>query len=453
MKSKFVLQHILFFCILFILISIMFSCEQISLERVIKVQTDSVMSVTPSSALVSGYFIDKGENEIIQHGHCWSENKTPTVNQNHSALGGITDNIRFKSELSNLNSNTTYYVRAYAATNSITVYGEEVSFETVGSASPEPCPGMPDVSDGEGNIYPTVQIGEQCWMAQNLNVGDRVNADDISEENSTIEKYCYNNREEYCAEYGGLYTWEEMMQYNNSDGINRGICPEGWHIPSDEEWKQLERFLGMSIIDSDADGWRGDGIGEKLKEEGIAHWESPNVANDESGFAARPGGYLHPDKTYNNVGLTGYWWSSTEVDLNYGWNRRLDHDNGGIFRDADDKTYAMSVRCIRDPELHNFLPEVNTIEIYGITNTSAQCLIKVNDSSPSGLTAMGVIWSEQEDLSLEVNQGKNQIEPGVGEYSVEITEIQPATKYFVRAFAVNEFGTGYGNLLSFSSEP
>jgi uncharacterized protein (TIGR02145 family) len=130
------------------------------------------------------------------------------------------------------------------------------------------CP--PTVEDQDGNTYKTVQIGDQCWMAENLNVGVMVDSVDTGSthsdvsDNGTIEKYCYDNDPANCETDGGLYDWNEAMQYTTEEGT-QGICPAGWHIPTDEEWKTLEMQLGMSQTEADDTGWRGTDEGDKLK--------------------------------------------------------------------------------------------------------------------------------------------------------------------------------------------
>ncbi|MCP4252684.1 MAG: hypothetical protein GY775_04615 [Candidatus Scalindua sp.] len=113
-----------------------------------------------------------------------------------------------------------------------------------GSLSSFAC-GTDQVGDVDGNLYDTVQIGSQCWMAENLNVGTMVEGSMDQPYDTVIEKYCYRNILDNCNAYGGLYQWREMMQYVTTEGT-QGICPTGWHIPTDAEWKTLEMYLGMS---------------------------------------------------------------------------------------------------------------------------------------------------------------------------------------------------------------
>ncbi|MBK7215160.1 MAG: fibrobacter succinogenes major paralogous domain-containing protein [Bacteroidales bacterium] len=126
-------------------------------------------------------------------------------------------------------------------------------------------------------IYRTIQIGNQCWLKDNLNIGSRINGSLDQTDNGIIEKYCYNNLESNCDNYGGLYQWGETMNYSTSEG-SKGICPDGWHIPRDIEWIALRIYLGGI-----------DTAGGKMKEPRNSHWHSPNTgATNSSGFLLSP---------------------------------------------------------------------------------------------------------------------------------------------------------------------
>lgn len=160
----------------------------------------------------------------------------------------------------------------------------------------------------DGREYKTVQIGDQCWMAENLNIGKMV--DDMQQsDNGVIEKTCYENDPENCEVYGGLYTWGEAMTYIKREGT-QGICPDGWHLPSRGEWDQLREHLG-----------RGDaGQKMKAKESHDPAWDG----NNSSGFTALPAGVGYEAR----FGRKGHWsvfWTSTEVDEDFAWFSQLDN--------------------------------------------------------------------------------------------------------------------------------
>lgn len=209
------------------------------------------------------------------------------------------------------------------------------------------------VTDVEGNIYKTIKIGDQWWMAENLKVkkfrngsGLQSLAADADWINVTAGGFCtYENDPDNFQSYGLLYNW-----YSVADTAN--LAPEGWHIPSDEEWKILEMHLGMDPVAADRAGWRGSDEGDKLKVKENSGW-SPfaNVwATNESGFTALGASCRLPNGGFGQPGLksTGFWWTISEVAGNEVWYRYLDYKNSNIFRAHDSKRYGFSVRCIKD---------------------------------------------------------------------------------------------------------
>lgn len=190
---------------------------------------------------------------------------------------------------------------------------------------------VPDniVIDLQGNVYSTVVIGEQTWMQQNLRI--TVDPDSIQ-----VTSYTYSLNESYAATYGRLYTWDVAMNGSVSEKA-RGLCPAGWHIPSDEEWKILEMYLGMTRTEADlVNVWRGQGVGTKLGKGGGSGYEALYA-----GRRASSGGYSLLDQ-YE------YIWTSTESG-SYAWRRCLDKSQttSGRFNTFP-KSYGFSVRCIKD---------------------------------------------------------------------------------------------------------
>jgi len=210
-----------------------------------------------------------------------------------------------------------------------------------------------DIRDGK--TYSTVQIGDQCWMKQNLNVGIRISSGSSQTDNGTLEKYCYNNDEANCDVYGGSYRWGEAMSYSSSSSTNpsgiQGICPVGWHLPADAEWCQLTSFLDASVNCNDI-GWSGTDAGCKLKEAGTSHWTSPNTcATNQSNFTALPGGYIiGSGSAFGYLHDGGSWWSATESSGSNVWGRHLNYYEPGIYRDPAyfSKQSSYSIRCLKD---------------------------------------------------------------------------------------------------------
>lgn len=215
------------------------------------------------------------------------------------------------------------------------------------------------IDSRDGQPYPTVEIGGMCWMAKNLNIGTQINSPwngginllDFTEEclgdlyegvqtdNNLIEKYCGGNDANYCDLYGGYYQFNELMNYGNSID-NQDICPDGWHIPSDEEWKSLEIALGMSEAETNATGWRGTNQGDELK---------------QGEFKALLGGFRYYEGQLGpNFG--GYFWSSSVQDNGNNctvWYRAVGESSSQIDRSGSPatfgiKTNGLSCGCVKD---------------------------------------------------------------------------------------------------------
>ena len=197
-----------------------------------------------------------------------------------------------------------------------------------------------DEVDKDGNVYKTVTINSQVWMAENLKTTKYQNNEligtttvptsDISGESSPKYQWPSGGNESNVGTYGRLYTWYAVID-------NRNICPVGWHVPNNVEFSTLMSNLG------------GDDIaGKKLKELGTTHWASPNTeATNESGFTALPGGYRGYEGSYNFAGYTGYFWSSTEYDANNAWYRGLYYNGAYDHNLSNNKKVGFAVRCIK----------------------------------------------------------------------------------------------------------
>ena len=227
---------------------------------------------------------------------------------------------------------------------------EESQTFTFQYATNIPCPGTPTVTY-EGQVYNTIQIFSQCWLKENLNVGTMIPGYQDMEDNDTIEKYCYGNNPANCDNYGGLYIWDEMMQYTTQQGV-QGICPPDWHLPADEEWKILEGSVdshhGIGDQVWDLYGMRGYDAGNNLK--ATSGWSGNGNGTDLFGFSGLPGGgYLYNNGSFYYIGLINLYWSSSEGNITSAWNRFFKYDSLQVDRDyGDNKGFGFSVRCIRN---------------------------------------------------------------------------------------------------------
>jgi len=203
----------------------------------------------------------------------------------------------------------------------------------------------------DGKTYKTVKIGTQTWMAENLKTThyrDGSEIPNVTDKDSwsklATSAYCnYNNSTDTANTYGSLYNWYAV---NDS----RKLCPQGWHVPTDAEWKTLEMALGMSKTEANKTGWRGTDEGGKLKETGTTHWNSPNTgATNTNSFTALPGGYCEFDGTFLNIGNYCLWWTATEAGTTKVWDRGLNNNNANMYRyNSSYKGAGFSVRCLKD---------------------------------------------------------------------------------------------------------
>jgi len=195
------------------------------------------------------------------------------------------------------------------------------------------------VTDIDGNVYHTVQIGTQTWMVENLKTtrfNDGTSIPKVTNNSewaqSDTAAYCWydNDSSANVDIYGALYNWNAVQ----SDKL----APSGWHVATDQDWTTLTTFLGGENV-----------AGGKLKEKGTGNWKSPNTgANNEVGFAALPGGYRTPEGSFSDMSLSGDWWTSTELTAGNAWFRGMGYDQGSVSRVGLNKALGLSVRCVRD---------------------------------------------------------------------------------------------------------
>jgi uncharacterized protein (TIGR02145 family) len=194
-----------------------------------------------------------------------------------------------------------------------------------------PCPGTQTVTY-EGKTYTTVQIGSQCWLRENLDVGSMVLGSADQTNNTIIEKYCYDDNPTNCDTYGGLYQWGETVQYDTTTPGARGICPAGWHVPTLAEFQTL----GVTVA----------GDGNSLKE--IGQGSGAGAGTNTSGFSALLAGYRLNNGYFNTLGYSGFFWGSTQVDATSADRLYLFSSDAFIALNGTSKTYGFSVRCLED---------------------------------------------------------------------------------------------------------
>jgi len=303
------------------------------------VTTTVVTSITAIGATTGGKVTADGGASVTARGVAYGTAQSPTTANSTTSNGTGTGS--FTSTLTGLTASTLYYVRAYATNSVGTAYGSQLSF-TTSAAAPFTC-GTSTVSDVDNNTYNTVQIGTQCWTQSNLKVSKYRNGDNIPTglinhawQNTTSGAYAiYNNNPVNDGLYGKLYN-----HYAVTD--NRGLCPTGWHVPSDAEWTTLENQLGGSSV-------AGGALKSTATQPTPGGWASPNTgATNSSGFTALPGGLRGLNGGFDYMTNHGFWWSSSALSGSNAWTRLLSSNLSGITGLSYDRPNGFSVRCCRD---------------------------------------------------------------------------------------------------------
>lgn len=296
-------------------------------------------SCPPTAEPVSGTHVPSA-SQIVWN---WSAVSGATgykynTTNNYASATDIGNNTSYTQTSLTCNSAYTLYVWSYSACSNS---ASPVTLTASTAVCPFVC-GTSTLTDIDGNVYNTVAIGSQCWMKQNLNT-TRTAA------GTAITRYCYNNNTANCTTYGGLYKWTTMVQSSiygsstNPSGV-QGICPTGWHIPSDAEYKVMEQSLGMSLAQANATGWRTTtNEGAKIKT-----WDG---GTNSSGFTALPAGLRNDAGGYEELNVSATFWTSTSFN-DSGMDpyvRSVTNNQAGIYRgNPYINILGFSVRCVKD---------------------------------------------------------------------------------------------------------
>ncbi len=217
-------------------------------------------------------------------------------------------------------------------------------------ANPFVC-GQPFSDPRDGKVYNTVLIGTQCWMKENLNVGTMIDAQGytvMQTDNGILEKYCYNNNQVNCTTYGGLYTWNEMMQYSTTPGV-QGICPTGWHLPTDAEWTTLTTYLSSQpaflCLGHNAKALAATTLWYEISNLFDCKVGADLTANNATGFTGLPGG-SYDTYGYERLTFDGYWWSSSG-ESDFVWYRHIYFNSVDMERLYTYPQHPYSVRCLK----------------------------------------------------------------------------------------------------------
>lgn len=420
------------------------------------VLTLDVMDVKASKATVTGNVTATGGAYVTHRGVCWSTAQNPTLNDSHTDDGnglGV-----FTSHITGLTPDTTYYVRAYATNSVGTAYGDQRSFTTT---SPFFC-GFDTVTDYDGNVYHTVEIGQQCWLKENLRTTHYADGTDILPGGATFSatvayRYAPNDNSSNVPFYGYLYNRAAVMRGAPTSNANpsgvQGICPDGWHVPSGAEWMQLIHYVRSKS----------------------QYW-----CNGDSSFIvqalASPTGYIYQsgspfDSPYTIKGGNPNEYNATGFSALLAGNALANNFGiSALFQSTDPtKAFCMSkdafsptlqgfnapisVRCLLDDSgLGGSVvaePSVTTQMVTDITSCSAQCGGFVSGRGGADVTSRGVCWSTVPNPT--VNDSHTADATGNGGFKSVLSGLTPGTTYYIRAYATNSVGTAYGEERSFTA--
>jgi uncharacterized protein (TIGR02145 family) len=307
-------------------------CQKEEFAGVPVLSTAEVTQITGVWMTSGGNITSDGGATVTSRGIYWSTNPDQTNDLNITLDGSGTGN--FTSNMSGLAGSTKYYVRAYATNSFGTAFGNQLSFTT-------------RITDVEGNEYHSIIIGTQTWMAENLKVTHLNDGSAINLITSDLEWYTAKSSA-YSWYYNIVPVGGDNSPLYNYFTVNTGkLCPEGWSIPSDGQWKTLEMFLGMSQAEADMIYWRGEGTSTLLK--AVDGWYVLNGIQDMYGFKALPAGIRHGA----TGGFEGYndeasWWSSSAYDDSKAWYRSITSGESTVYRGNQFNQSGFSVRCIRN---------------------------------------------------------------------------------------------------------
>ena len=406
------------------------------------VTTAAISGITQTTATGGGNVTDAGAYPVTQRGVCWSKDPGPTTDDHHSVDG--TGAGSFVSSLTGLDPGTDYYVRAYATNSAGTAYGGQIKFTTAGGG------GQGTFTDPrDGNQYDYKTIGSQTWMVENMAWIPSIKGPNwVSTTIPYYYVYDYYGTDieaakatENYATYGMLYNWIASLT----------ACPEGWHLPTKDEW-----MVFMDYLSANGYGYGGSGeaIGKALASTtGWQESEDPGdvgnnpETNNSSGFNALPAG-TGGGGNYG-INMVANFWSATEEDSIHAWYWHLFyHDEGAYWRPYG-REYGYSVRCLKG-KAEKTVPLVTTAEVTEISINSAQCGGNVTDIGGASITERGVCWSTHEEPT--VDDSRTIDGSGTGKFTSTIAGLLDGTTYYVRAYATNGFGAGYGEQFEFTTE-
>ncbi|MDD4395517.1 MAG: FISUMP domain-containing protein, partial [Bacteroidales bacterium] len=381
----------------------------------------------PCVAKVEFYVDSAMANRVL----CIIANVNNTTGVVSADVNSLTDNTLYYVKLTVENIigtdeiTSSFRTHAYCPTNAI-------RFNETGDRDK-----VKTIKDVENNEYNVVQIGGQCWMAANLRTTKYADNTEIAlgaiPSTDVAYRYYPNEEESNVATYGYLYNWNAAMHNEVSAAANssevQGICPTGWHMPSEAEWGELFTYCGGIEV-----------AGGKLKS--TAGWNDNGNGTDDYGFSAMPtGGY---SGRYTGFGQYVCLWSASDSNNISAFFHGFGQQSTFVGSYLGGKNRAFSVRCLRDK-----MPIVTTAEVTNIGRNTAICGGNVVIEGESYISARGVCWSTAHNPTIA--DSKTIDGRGTGSFTSTLTGLNADTTYYVRAYATSEEGTAYGAEISFAT--
>ena len=410
------------------------------------VTTATAHDFTNSSATVGGTVVYDGGIPVTERGICWGTQPEPSLDDQFAPIGaGLGD---FTYMLTDLEPNTLYYVRTYATNAIATAYGNTVTFVTDDN---EFFCGVSTVRDYDENRYHTLALGTQCWMKENMRSTHYADGTLIplgTNVSATTSIRCYPNGNPInVAQYGYLYSWYAAM-HGNPPANNQGICPDGWHVPSYDEWNVLFNYVRSKppyYCNNQSDhfakalaadyAWQSyDGFCS------IGNGVSNNNATD---FSMLPAGEYNTFDSYEAFGIESAFLNSTLEGNNFLVISLSKFDSYYVPTLTPIQYYMTSVRCLRDLPLNMTSLVAITDAAGSITTNSAVIPYSISVYDADTVITNGICWGTEPSPSLVDNIIYSE-SLNAGDHSIQVNDLASNTVYYVRAFATNNSGTVYG---------
>ena len=438
--------------------------QEIEAMKTLLVTTDSipVSTIAANTAKAYGTVVFDGGKPDTKRGMLYS---TSDLNLKLNATGvdsvmsNGTGKGSYDCNLKRLVPCTQYFVRAFAFNDVDTAYGDVMNFTTL----PFTCGNT--LTDIDGNEYGTLQLGSQCWMQQNLRTTHFADGTEIPvgglDNHSGPRRYAPDNN---LSTFGYLYNWDAAMNGSASSSTNpsgvQGVCPAGWHLPSDAEWTQLTSFVASNP--DNVCGNDPDNIAKALASTEM--WDTWGTcptsscqmcaasSNNSTQFSVLPAGTWHVNGAAGHIGQ-GYsdghtiFRTATLLDAGHVQAREFYIENTYVDGTAIDKTNGLSVRCVLTcPTDLAYLPTVSVVSL-SRTGTTVSMTGNVLSDGGAAVTERGVCWGTTQHPTTSSTH-KVATGTGLGAFSVS-EDFTPGTTYYIRAYAINSEGTAYGGEITF----